>query len=91
MSSDDLTITHVDRHRNGVGGNPFRVIHFTDKREGNMIAIWFYDQTMSIAVFDFDLLKAGETRFMHNSWRGDNYARPLKSLLDKWEDEETNF
>ena len=50
-----------------------------------MIAIVFSDNTdCHVAVFDFDLLKKDEIRFVYNSWRGDVFAPELEKAIEKY-------
>lgn len=78
----------IDYHRNGVSGEGFHVVHFSadvDSKHGIFMAIVFDpDEGMSYAdakdtfhnprVAVFNTLKLPNTRFMENSWRGDNFA-----------------
>lgn len=70
----------IDHHRNGVSGEPFSIVKFSDGKNGNMIAIVF-DTPMHTAVFNFDKLKEGETRFFYNSWRGDDFDKWLRTEI----------
>jgi hypothetical protein len=71
-----LKVKDVAHHRNGVGGNPFYVIRFTDKRQ-EMVGILF-EEPRSVAVFDSRLLAEGIIAFGDNSWRGDEYEPFLR-------------
>lgn len=79
-------IKSVVYHRNGVGGDPFRIVNFESEDEDckgrDMLAIVF-ELPYRVAVFDFDLLKQGEFRFIHNSWRGDVFGHELEKALPK--------
>lgn len=102
----DITVNTIDHHRNGVGGEDFYVVHFTDPTNEShaFMAVVFSPEAIKdgdragepdwdiyergdwdnprIAVFQSDLLP--DTRFGHNSWRGDNYAAALyKAIKDK--------
>ena len=70
-------------HRNGICGAPFEVCIF-DSIEGNtttrMVGILFEGRGQ-VAVFDLGLLAAGDVAFGSNSWRGDEFEKPLRDAL----------
>jgi hypothetical protein len=78
-----MKIKQIDYHRNGVSANGFYVVRFYANTK-DMIAIVF-EEPGNIAVFDFDLLKVGETRFTYNSWRGDEFEQSLRDTITKYE------
>ena len=88
----DPTITRfdaVDHHRNGVGGRGFTVIRFQCFTEGkvrNMIATCFDELPECTAVYDVDLLAAGNVAFAENSWRGDVFFDLLAPFLKAQEE-----
>jgi hypothetical protein len=82
-------VTQIEYHRNGVCGDPFYAVLFTDSEKRNMLGVVF-DAPMSVAVFEVGLLndpKIGVT-FGHNSWRGDHYEPELRSAIRKYEKED---
>ena len=81
MDEPNVTITQMDYHRNGVSGAGFWVLHFTD-RDTPMFGIVF-QEFGHVAVFNRDLLAAGEIRFFHNSWRGDVYEPYLREAIKR--------
>jgi len=52
-----------------------------------MVAILFVDSIGSCAVFDTDLLGQGNVTFGENSWRGDNYEKELRKVVEEYWDE----
>lgn len=89
-----IKIINAQYHRNGVGGEPFYAILFTDTelpRAGHtMIASYFKDCELNgfISVFSIPKLYDGNVKFGQNSWRGDRYATLLKPLLKEYLGEE---
>ncbi len=77
----------VDFHRNGVSGAPFHIIRFAGTKgyPKNMIGIVF-DEPYHVAVFDADLLVAGNVKFGENSWRGDDFEPELRAAIKKYEE-----
>jgi len=75
-----LLIEQIDRHRNGVSGDPFHVLIFRDPDEGPMVGIVF-DQKCHVAVFNLDKLAIGNIAFGVNSWRGDRYEPHLRKAI----------
>lgn len=85
-----VTIKTVEYHRNGVWGQPFNVVTFTQKnghKNQNMIAILFVDSGGNCAVFDTDLLGQGNIAFGKNSWRGDIYEKEMRKVVEEYWDE----
>jgi hypothetical protein len=74
-----LKIINSTHHRNGVAGAPFEVVLFTDKgpQDSRKMAILF-DEPDHCAVLDIAKLAAGDIAFGSNSWRGDDYEKPLR-------------
>ena len=95
VSSDGTT---VDHHRNGVSGVGFYVCHF-DSEYGRMMAVvfdpdeWDEDEYKSraempfhncrVAVFNEEQLP--DTRFGHNSWRGDEFSERCYRAIDEFD------
>lgn len=76
-----MKIKQVEYHRNGICGNGFHVVTFTDKKRP-MVGIVF-DEKGSCAVFDTDMLGKGIIEFGVNSWRGDTYEDALRDAITK--------
>jgi hypothetical protein len=91
-------IRGVARHRNGMSGAPFDVVSFDymdpmpkpklgekPPKPGEprqMVAVLF-DEPGHIAVFDAMMLGEGKTAFGDNSWRGDQFEKPLRAAIEK--------
>jgi hypothetical protein len=76
-------IIAIDRHRNGICGEPFDVILFEDKEDEKIsrkVAVLF-EAKSHCAVLDIDKLVAGDIAFGSNSWRGDNYEPHLRTAV----------
>lgn len=93
-TSTGIVIDDSSYHRNGVSGIPFHICLFRDKSldeadsPQQMLGVVFDTDRQEgyCAVFDFELLKKGEIRFMHNSWRGDRFEWRLREALEIGED-----
>lgn len=80
----DLKIVSASFHRNGVFGSGFYAILFDDAEQGRMIASLF-DAPGHCAVFLVSELAKDNVLFAQgNSWRGDDYERELRPLLDAY-------
>ncbi len=77
LSTSNLDIQGIARHRNGVCGAPFHVVLFDDG-ESRKLAVVF-DEVCHVAVLDLALAHAGEIRFGFNSFRGDVYEPALRA------------
>lgn len=74
-------IINIVHHRNGVGGAPFDVVLFTDtEATSRKVAILFETESFC-AVLDVDKVAKGDIAFGSNSWRGDHYEPPLRSVI----------
>jgi hypothetical protein len=81
----EMKLIKIDHHRNGISGNPFYIVHFehlVQEQWHNMIAVVFDEMPECVAVFEYDLLKSGETRFPYNSWRGDVFEPILRGWIE---------
>ena len=84
-------ILQIDRHRNGVFGEPFCIVEFESDPEGEgetlrMVAIVF-DAPMHTAVLSVNGLANGNIAFAQgNSWRGDHFDSELRQAINSWED-----
>ncbi len=84
-----IKIDDMDYHRNGVTGDPFWVVLFTDKDNGPMVAIVFdLPNAIPCAVLQRDLLAEGNITFGENSWRGDSYHKALMGAIKEQLDRE---
>ena len=96
------TIHDVAYHRNGVGGEPFYVVTFTDDENGAMIGTVFgyvpkidrpynlgYEEPFNpqVAVLSLGILAEGNIKFGQNSWRGDQYAEALYQAIDAYSED----
>lgn len=75
-----IRINELVYHRNGVGGEPFYAVNFTDYSEkaGDMVAAVF-DTPGHVAVFCIGRLPS--IQFGYNSWRGDKYEGLLREAI----------
>jgi hypothetical protein len=81
-----LKILDVAHHRNGVCGEPFTVVIFTDAEyPGRMVATLFEEQGYC-AVYNIEELNKGNI-VQGNRWRGDRYQAALIPLIKKFEAE----
>jgi hypothetical protein len=76
-----MKLQQIACHRNGVGGEPFHAVTFTDDRQ-NMFATVF-EEPGHIAVFNRDKLGEGNITFGENSWRGDHYEHTLRRWISE--------
>jgi hypothetical protein len=95
--SDEIKEVHdVAYHRNGVCGEGFYIVYFTNEQGLRMIGVCFPNDKGDFAVpekfynprtavFDVDLLADGNIKFGENSWRGDRYDDELRTAILKWE------
>ena len=81
-----LKIIDIDRHRNGVGGEPFNIVLFQDRgREGTRKLGIIFDEPNYCAVLDVAKLAAGDIAFGSNSWRGDDYEPHLRKAIEQYD------
>lgn len=92
MSNLIASIEEIDHHRNGVSGEPFWAVRFTDADTGEpFLGICFEecrDGIISlgqrVAVLSVPRLSGPEgVAFGRNSWRGDRYAFELRDAIRK--------
>jgi len=91
----NIKIIKTSHHRNGVSGEPFKVIIFEHSEDDDdmpktMVAVRFADDSKDggfsaarCAVFDLALLYEGVIEFGENSWRGDHFATHLDKALEE--------
>ena len=83
-----MRIKNIDiaYHRNGVAGAGFHVILFKDFGTGGSRKVGIvFDQDGHCAVLDMAKLAGGDIAFGSNSWRGDDYERPLRKAIESYE------
>lgn len=76
----------VEYHRNGISGEGFHTGFFDwfdDDNKWRKMFYVLYEGTGQCSIFDYELLKKGDVRFMHNSWRGDNFEKNLREAVEK--------
>jgi len=83
---NNIKIINVDYHRNGISGQPFVSILFTDKVVGEdmMMIATIFTESRDCAVYSVPLLAEGDNKFGSNSWRGDEYYNMLKETVDNF-------
>lgn len=79
-----LKVQEIAYHRNGVMGEGFHVVAFTEDGH-NMLGVVFTSHPSRTAVFDRDRLSAGNIAFGSNSFRGDYYASFLIEAIKQQE------
>lgn len=98
--SENIEVTEVSRHRNGICGEPFYVCLFADPDQpgmDHMVAVvfgdeddegWFVGRSMpQVAVLSIGELAEGNIAFARgNSWRGDRYADALYDAIREHEE-----
>lgn len=92
--SDLITeVLSVAYHRNGVSGVGFHVVLFVGEGVRKVGVVFADSETDErddtydgcTAVFDVDLLAAGDIRFGRNSFRGDCYTQPLLAVVREYQ------
>ena len=78
-----IRVGEIARHRNGISGEAFYVVKFTEGRNA-MLGIVF-DAPGHVAVFDRRLLNTGDIAFGSNSFRAEEYEKPLRDVIAEWE------
>jgi hypothetical protein len=84
MSEFEKNLTIVDSayHRNGVGGNPFRIAVVKDDSDLDYKLVIMFDEQYSTAVVSLDKLLHQQTiAFGDNSYRGDMFDDALRGKL----------
>jgi hypothetical protein len=66
-----------------VSGEPFCVVKFTEGTTP-MLGIVF-DAPHHVAVFNLRLLHNGDIAFGSNSFRAEDYEKPLRTAIAQWE------
>lgn len=81
---DGLKFKNVQYHRNGVSGEPFFCAVVHDKENGDMLITYFQGMPeLCCAVYKFDLFP--DITFGVNSWRGDNYNKPMDKAIVEYQ------
>ncbi len=79
-----IRVIDIAHHRNGICGAPFTVVLFKDKgADGSFKVAILFEEPHHCAVFDMDLLTAGDIAFGSNSWRGDQFEGVLRRAIRK--------
>ena len=90
MRNEEIKVTQIDYHRNGISGEGFTVCLFKYKegrRVHNMVGILF-GRNGQCAVLDVQELQDGNIEFAKgNSWRGDYFEPTLRKAKDKFFEE----
>ena len=85
-----INVQKIARHRNGVGGESFHVVLFEFEDDynhlRNMVGVVF-TQMAHVAVLDVNALAEDQDieTFGDNCWRGDQFERPLRGAIERWE------
>ena len=87
-----IKVKEIAYHRNGICGEGFHVVTFTQAEYGqthNMLGILF-EGSGRCAVLDVDQTAAGNIAFANgNSWRGDHFEDDLRKAITedqaRWE------
>lgn len=74
----------VAHHRNGVAGESFYAVTFTDN-EGQAMVATVFPEPGAVAVLCLGLLAEGCITFGVNSWRGDYYEDELRAAVETYE------
>lgn len=78
----NLSIVSSAYHRNGVGGNPFRVAMVRDDNDGDIKLVVMFEEQYSTAVISLDkIFHEGTIEFGENSFRGDFFDDALRQRL----------
>ena len=84
-----MKVLKVAYHRNGVCGNGFHVVLFTDHEKDDRVRSFVatvFEEKGSVSVLDIDETRTGNIEFANgNSWRGDYYENDLRQAIAKWE------
>jgi len=84
----NIKVNKLAYHRNGISGEPFYLIAFTDlELNAEMLAVVF-GIPCCVAVFDPRMAADGIIEFGQNSWRGDYYETALRSAIKSHEEAE---
>ena len=78
-----VVIERVAFHRNGICGNGFHVILFT-QLDGTKMQGVVFEEPGNIAVFDRDLVGQSNVDFYSNSWRGDEFEQALREAVAEY-------
>jgi hypothetical protein len=82
MTLENLQIISADHHRNGVGGEPFRVALVDDPNDGDTKLVIMFADKYYTAVLSLDkLVQSEDISFGSNSYRGDMFDDALRAEL----------
>jgi hypothetical protein len=79
-----VVIERVAYHRNGICGNGFHVILFT-QLDGTKMQGVVFEERGNVAVFDRELVGKGDIDFFSNSWRGDEFEQALREGVAEYQ------
>ena len=96
-----MKITQLSYHRNGICGDGFYTGILIDNDNDRKVFTHFPDHNedgelingdnVRTAILDLDILKEKEdTRFFHNSWRGDHYHDFIVDAIINYNEEIVN-
>jgi hypothetical protein len=83
---DDVTVTSIHGHRNGVGGKSFYAIHFTLSGEDEP---YYNGDCIAIVTDDADECYVVKPSDPETKYRGDNFEPLMRAYIAKYEAEET--
>jgi hypothetical protein len=90
--SDQMKVLHIDRHRNGVGGEPFDLVQLggtIDGEEGVWMAVVFGTEwhTALLSLTEMASEGFGAAFLPETHWRGDCFDGPLRKAIADWDDD----
>lgn len=84
-----LEIITIDRHLNGICGEPFDIVLFndhSDNKSRRMVGIVF-EADWHCTVLDVAKLAEGDIASGSNDWEGDLYDHDLRAAIEEHESE----
>lgn len=83
MNTVKFKIHNLAFHHNGISGNGFTVVLFSDNTRGRAIAqkkfmAVLFDEPGNIAVFNCTKLSQSNIAFGENSWRAEDFEEELR-------------
>ncbi len=80
-----IEVHEVAYHRNGIAGEGFHAVRFTDRESGEPLVGIVFDAPMATAVLNVFKLFQGNITFGENSYRGDVYDAQLRAAIARSE------
>lgn len=78
----EIEVLEIAFHRNGICGEPFHVVLFTDDSgEGGAKLAIVFAKDYHVAVLDIARLAELNVKFRSNSWRGDRFEPALREAI----------